>query len=371
MAAPLLTTTYVDPEEGTVGWLVIDELVSGVAAGGLRVCEGITEAEVAQLARNMTRKQRAAGLRVGGAKAGLDMAPSHPARARVLGRFLAALKPFILHCWSVGPDMNTTMPELEGIAHELGIPSLKIAIGRNRGLADVEFLRRYALFQAPVGEFTVNALRPAVAVTASIEVLAERIEPGPARIAIQGAGNMGGAVAWLLASRGFRVVAWSDDEKLLAADEGLDVATLVARRRLGRLPDGPGESRPSAAILDLPCDVLVLAAVSRAFPLEAVARLRAGAVVEAANLALEGEVEDALHLRGITVVPDLVASVGGSLAVEALYEGRPERGEDILQHVARRSTDLVRRLLAESRASDRSPCAVAAAWASAPCSAKE
>jgi glutamate dehydrogenase/leucine dehydrogenase len=71
-------------------------------------------------------------------------------------------------------------------------------------------------------------------------------------------------------------------------------------------------------------------------------------VVSAANLALRGEVEDELHRRGLVVIPDLVASAGGSLAVEALYEGEPRVGEDILVHVERRMRAVVGELLAES-----------------------
>jgi glutamate dehydrogenase/leucine dehydrogenase len=178
------------------------------------------------------------------------------------------------------------------------------------------------------------------------------------RVAIQGAGNVGGAAAALLAGRGVRVVAWADDEKCLYAENGLDVPQLLAGRQRGRLPRSGGTVRESASVLREPCDVLILAAVSRAFGVDAVASLRCRGIVELANLALDRDVEDALHERGVVVVPDLLGSVGGSLAVEALYETRPETTDDVVVHVERRSGAAIREALAESARSKQSLRAV-------------
>jgi len=63
-----LLITYTDPEEGFKGYLAIDSLTHRIAAGGFRVQKGLTARHVARMARNMTLKQRIAGLRVDGAK---------------------------------------------------------------------------------------------------------------------------------------------------------------------------------------------------------------------------------------------------------------------------------------------------------------
>ena len=355
----LLTIDYRDPVEPVAGVLVIDRLVDGVCAGGLRVAAEIDREELAALAANMTAKQRVFGLPVGGAKAGLAIAPDHPACAAVLRRFLAALAPLIERTWSVGPDLNTTMSGLEAAAAEVGLPCLKIAVGRSRGLDDREFMRRYALLAAAIDGWTVHQLRAPTAVVAATLALGRALDrsgggSGPLRVAIQGAGTMGGGAAHLLARAGCRVVAWADERACWQRDDGLDVASLLAARRGGALPRPP-EPRAPAEVLSAACDVLVLAAVSRAFDVGDVRRLRCAGVVEAANLALAPAVEEALHRAGIVVVPDLLASAGGSLAVEALYVGAPADPREIVAHVERRVDDRVTRLLARGRATGQAP----------------
>lgn len=346
---PTASVTFRDPEQDVEAYLVVDRLVDGLAAGGLRLHADVSLSEVTELAATMSAKQAAAGIRVGGAKAGVRMDPGSKHRRAVLSRFLEFLSPLVNSNVSLGPDLNTSLPELEELGVPLGIPCLKIAVGRRRGLADQAFLRRYALFQERLPLGTVNQLRAPQAVATATLVLLEQLDVpvDRARIAIQGAGNMGAGTALLLAEAGARVVAWADDQKCRFDEAGLETAKLHGLRVAGRLPGTP-KDLPSGKVLTTPCDVLILAAVSRAFGVASARDLRCRGVVEAANVALAPEVEDALHLSGVRVVPDLLASVGGSLAVEALYLGQPSSGRAILDHVATRMRALVGELLRQS-----------------------
>lgn len=363
---PELLLRWNDRPTGICGFLVIDRLVDGAAAGGLRISPDLDEAVIAALARNMSYKQAVAGIRVGGAKSGLRMDPADPRRREVLSRFLRALRPMIEEHYSVGPDVNTTMAELDGLAREVGITSLKFAVAKSRGIDAATWKRRYRLFEERVGDATVNELRAATGTAAVVARVATDLNiDRPWRIAIQGAGNMGGAIAQLLAAKGVSVVAWADDEKCLLDESGLDVAALLRDRSMGRLPRRDG-ARDRESVLEAPCDILVLAAISRALSLEAVGRLRARGVVAAANLALERDIERALFEAGISVVPDVIASVGGSLAVEALYIGDPRSGRDVLEHVRRRANNLTSMMLARARALGCEPRAVVDRWWQSP-----
>jgi glutamate dehydrogenase (NAD(P)+) len=360
--APELVLRWTDRPTGIWGALVIERLIGGAAAGGLRISPDLDEAALSALARNMSYKQAVAGIRVGGAKSGLRMDPADPRRREVLGRFLRALRPMIAEHYSVGPDVNTTMAELDALAREVGIGSLKFAVAKSRGIDAATWERRYGLFEERVGDATVNELRAATGTAAAVARLAAELKiEGPFSISIQGAGNMGGATARVLAEEGARVVAWADDEKCLLDESGLDVAALLRGRSLGRLPRRNG-ARDRESVLEAPCDVLVLAAISRAIPREGVGRLRARGVVAAANLALEREVERALFEAGIWVVPDVIASVGGSLAVEALYAGDPRSGRDVLEHVRRRADGLTGKMIEEARACACEPRVVVDRW---------
>ncbi len=360
-----------DPVEDVLGTLVIDRLVDGVAAGGLRISTEADRKTLLELAAAMTRKQAAFGIRVGGAKAGLTMDPRHPAREAVLERFVRSLRPYIAAHWSVGPDLNTSMAELEAIGRGLGLPSLKLCVGRARGLSEEDFLNRYALFEAPVGgasddqdgghsggqtrRWTVNQLRGPSAVAASVIALLEHlgVDPKRARVAIQGAGTMGGGAAHLLARAGIPVTTWADDRGCLSDPDGLPVAALLNAREHGRLPKS-ADAQPSATVLQAECDVLVLAAVSRAIAPAQVEALRCRGIVEAANLAIDVDVADTLVAKDVLIVPDILASAGGSLAVESLYAATPTCGQDILDHVSSRVRERLSSLIPAATAAKTS-----------------
>ena len=127
---PELIVEYTDPIEGFRGWLVIDALSHKICAGGLRVQEGLTLDCVADLSRNMTLKMRIAGIRADGAKCGIDYDPHSPGKSGALQRFIRSIRPYILERYSMGPDLNVKLNEIDDIAGKLGIPSVKIAIAK-------------------------------------------------------------------------------------------------------------------------------------------------------------------------------------------------------------------------------------------------
>ncbi len=64
-------------------------------------------------------------------------------------------------------------------------------------------------------------------------------------------------------------------------------------------------------LLELPCDVLVPAALENQLTIRNAGRIKARLVVEAANGPTTPEAEQILDGRGITVVPDILANAGG------------------------------------------------------------
>ncbi|MCI5224259.1 MAG: hypothetical protein D3924_16700, partial [Candidatus Electrothrix sp. AR4] len=137
-----LIVEYTDPIEGFKGWLVIDSMTHRLAAGGLRVQRGLTCECVQRLAATMTLKMRIAGIRADGAKSGIDYDPASPGKHEALFRFIRAIKPYLQQRYSMGPDLNTTMPELDAVCRRLGISSIKTAVARNQYLDDTAFAQR-------------------------------------------------------------------------------------------------------------------------------------------------------------------------------------------------------------------------------------
>jgi glutamate dehydrogenase (NAD(P)+) len=113
-------------------------------------------------------------------------------------------------------------------------------------------------------------------------------------------------------------------------------------------------------IVQVPCDVLVPAAVENTVNGAAAERLRAKAVVPGANLAVAAEAGALLYRAGVLVLPDFLSGCGGSLAMEGLFAPREHpTPEQVLAHVERRMMDLVREVLARSAAEEISPTAAA------------
>jgi glutamate dehydrogenase (NAD(P)+) len=140
------------------------------------------------------------------------------------------------------------------------------------------------------------------------------LDPVGATAVVQGFGSIGGAAARYLAKAGVRVVAVADRAGLVRNDAGLDVEALLAARDpfgvIERAALRPGdETAPTEDWLDIPCDLLVPAAMSYVLAAEDVPRVQARVVVEGANMPTLPDAEAALLARGIPVVPDFLANV--------------------------------------------------------------
>jgi glutamate dehydrogenase/leucine dehydrogenase len=133
------------------------------------------------------------------------------------------------------------------------------------------------------------------------------------RFVVQGFGNVGGIAAGDLAARGACVMAVSDFYGGVVNEAGLDVPALHAWvEEHGSLSDYPDARHISnAELLELPCDVLVLAAREDQVTGENVGRVEAKLIAEGANGPTSIEADVILAERGIPVLPDVLTNAGG------------------------------------------------------------
>ena len=83
-------------------------------------------------------------------------------------------------------------------------------------------------------------------------------------------------------------------------------------RGLARSPSGRARDHvTNAALLELPCDVLVLAALEDQLTAENAPRIQARMVAEGANGPTSLEADEILLERGIPVLPDILTNAGG------------------------------------------------------------
>ncbi len=355
---PALVIEYTDNLEGFKGWLAIDSLCHSMCAGGMRVQPGLSREHLISMAANMTRKMQIAGLRVDGAKCGIDYDPAAPGKKEAMKRFLQAIRPYIQTIYSMGPDLNVEMAELEEAGLALGIRSVKMAIAAAQGWEIDYYLERAAILNTPINDWgwPLGKLRAGYGVAASALAVLKYLKiPAPeATVSLQGFGTLAKATAFGLLEDNCRIIAIADRQKsLLNLDKySVDFQQLLHTEG-GFLPttlekDIPPQ--PSEAITDIKCDILIPAAVENTITREIAECLDVKAVVPGANLAVSRSAQQILHQRDIIVIPDFLAGSGGSLSMEGLF-GPSEHPAptEVLIHVKKRMARMTKEVIKMSK----------------------
>lgn len=357
--APLLSISYRDPAQGWEGMLVIDSLVGGVAGGGLRVTKTVSLDEVTRLARGMTLKNAVLQLPLGGAKSGIRYDPTAIDLEDALVRFFEHIAPICARMYGFGPDMNTPPDLCDAVARRAGLKSRHTALAERsphgyQGVANYDKALRLTF-----GPLTITDARTAIGVTGAVETAARVFELGrPLRVAVQGFGSVGMGTVYFLSQRGHTIVGVADGSGSYRNPSGLDFE-MLARARAGRREIDPDKipaalhAGPPTAVVEEPCDVLVLAAVADAVRPENVERLRCKLIVEGGNLAVAPSVFDAVRARGIHIVPDFVASGGAIATVSGIIQlGWSIEPRELLDEIERRVSAATERAARVAREED-------------------
>jgi glutamate dehydrogenase/leucine dehydrogenase len=133
------------------------------------------------------------------------------------------------------------------------------------------------------------------------------------RCVVQGFGNVGGIAATELDEQGASVVAVSDLSGGVYDEGGLDIAALrhYAEERGSLAGYAEADRVTNEELLELPCDILVLAAREDQVTGENAARVQAKLVAEGANGPTSLEGDAILGDRGVVILPDVLTNAGG------------------------------------------------------------
>jgi glutamate dehydrogenase (NAD(P)+) len=133
------------------------------------------------------------------------------------------------------------------------------------------------------------------------------------RCVVQGFGNVGGIAAQELVDRGATVIGVSDAHGGVYDPEGLDIPSLSAYAVEHRSLQGwdRNERITNEELLELACDILVLAAREDQVHADNAPRLRCRLVAEGANGPTSLEADAILAERGIPILPDILTNAGG------------------------------------------------------------
>jgi glutamate dehydrogenase (NAD(P)+) len=289
------------------GYRVQHSTVLGPTKGGIRYDAEVTLGECAALAMWMTWKCALLRLPYGGAKGGVRCTPrelSLDELRRMTRRFTSELLPIIGPQKDIpAPDMATNEQTMawmmDTYSMEIGYAVPEVVTGKPISLGGSLF--RHEATGAGVVMVIEQACRRLG------WNLAEQ------RCVVQGFGNVGGIAASELQEKGATVIAVSDLSGGVYDDRGLDVAALQRfAEEHGSLADWrEGERVTNEELLELPCDVLVLAAREDQVSAVNAPRLQCRMVAEGANGPTSLEADTILADRGIPVLPDVLTNAGG------------------------------------------------------------
>jgi glutamate dehydrogenase (NAD(P)+) len=289
------------------GYRVQHSSILGPTKGGIRYDPEVTLGECAALAMWMTWKCALLRLPYGGAKGGVRCDPRSLSLRELEGltrRFTSELLPIIGPQADIpAPDMATNEQTMawmmDTYSMQLGYAVPEIVTGKPIAIGGSVF--RHEATGAGV----------VMVVSRACDRLGLRLDEQ--RCVVQGFGNVGGIAALELYERGATVVAVSDVSGGLHADDGLDVSALHAYAREHGSLDAydTGRRITNEELLELECDVLVLAAREDQITSENAGRVRARMIAEGANGPTTIEGDAILSERGIPILPDVLTNAGG------------------------------------------------------------
>ena len=289
------------------GYRVLHNGDRGPGKGGIRYTPQVTLEETCTLAMLMTWKCALMGIPFGGAKGAVACDPKKlsPAELERLTRAYTAEIAI-----AIGPETDIPAPDVNTSAQTMawmldayeriaGHPVPAVVTGKPVELG------------GSAGRETATGR--GVAIVSALAMSELGMSMKGATVAVQGFGNVGGHAARILHDMGAKIVAISDSSGGVHDSNGIDIAAAVAfRREGGKLADyREGRHITNAELLELPCDLLVLAALQDQVTEANAGRVMARLVVEGANGPITAGADATLTDCGVMVVPDILANAGG------------------------------------------------------------
>lgn len=297
------------------GFRIQHNNVLGPYKGGIRFHPDVDLDEVSALAAWMTFKCSLVGLPLGGAKGGVTIDPSAHSRSelqRIVRRFTHSLGS------NIGPDHDIPAPD----------------VGTDSQMMDW-IMDTFANLAGPSNRHSVKGVVTGKSVSTGGSVGREQATGqgvlyvlrhwcgeserrlDELALSIQGFGNVGGHFGRLASDSGCTVKVVGDHTGTIGDPSGLDVHELWDWVQSNGGVAGFERGRPSVQTLapddvfSADVDVVVPAALENQITAERANMMQARLVVEAANGPTTPEAEHILAVKGVDLIPDILANAGG------------------------------------------------------------
>ena len=291
------------------GFRIQHSTLRGPAKGGVRYHQNVNVDEVRALSAWMTFKCAVAAIPYGGGKGGIVCRPREMSKGeleRLTRTYIDKISAIISPNTDIpAPDVGTNAQTMDWMVDEYSklkgesvygiVTGKSIEIGGSKGRN--EATGRGVCF-------------------VTLEMMKKyNMKPEDCQIVIQGMGNVGSISAKLLAEEGAKIIAVSDVSCAIYNENGLDISGIYKYLDSGKnLLDGyTGDCKriTNAELLELPCDILIPAALENQITAENADRIKAKIVIEAANGPTSVEADEILNKKGVKVLPDILSNSGG------------------------------------------------------------
>ena len=289
------------------GYRVQYNITLGPAKGGIRYHPGVTLDEVTALAAWMTWKCAVAQVPFGGGKGGIICDPSTMSRREIEAltrRYTAEIID------AIGPEKDVPAPDVNTDAQIMAwfMDTYSMHVGHT---ATAVVTGKPVEMGGSLGRREATGRGVMIIARESAKHLGFELKGST--VAVQGFGNVGSIGAELMHEQGAKILAATDWKGGVYNPKGLDMPALLAWAAEHKTVAGFPGSEPitNEQLFALQVDILVPAALENQITTDNVSAIKARMVIEGANGPTTPAAHQALHERGVFVVPDILANAGG------------------------------------------------------------
>jgi len=289
-----------------LGYRIQHNGVRGPAKGGIRYHPMVTVDEVRALAEAMTWKTAIVNIPFGGAKGGIVCDPrtmSQRELERLTRKFTSRIQVILGPYRDIpAPDMNTNAQVMTWIFDEYS---------QHHGYTPACVTGKPVELGGSLGREAATGNGATILIREMMKELGRPLKG--ASVVLQGFGNVGSFAARALAREGAKFVGIGDFYGGIVSQKGIPVDDLFKHlASTGKIQGFPGtEAISNEDLLELPCDILVPAAMECVIHKGNAGRIKAGVIAEAANLPTTPEADEILNRKGVMILPDVLANAGG------------------------------------------------------------
>ena len=255
----------------------------------------------------MSWKCAVVGVPFGGAKGGVTCQPKNLSSRElesITRRYATEIMPFI------GPDKDIPAPDVGTNEQVMAWIMDTVTMNLGKDMPSVVTGKPLSI-GGTLGRVDATGRGVALVVREAAEKLNMPLEG--AKVVVQGYGNAGYTAARILVESGCKLIAASDSVSTVYSSSGIDPVELNKYKIAHGSVSGYKnmESPSQSELLEIPCDILIPAAVEQQITNVNAANIKTRIIAEAANGPTTVEADEILYDLGVMVIPDILANAGG------------------------------------------------------------